>query len=72
MATFSYTMTGTIEVPEGSTLNATDSGIILPNGTTLKVWEQWEQEEADEYVDLRYEDLSELGGYFQTDCVTFE
>lgn len=68
-----YTLTGTVEVPEGSTLNPTSTGIILPDGTSLKLWESWEREASeDEFADLSYDDLVALGIHYDGDMTCFE
>lgn len=60
---FNYQLTGTIDVTEGSRLNATGTAIILPDGKTLRLWEAWECHLADEddHTDLSYADLVRIG-----------
>ena len=51
---FNYQLTGTIDVPEGSRLNAIGTAIILPDGKTLRLWEAWERHlgDEDDHADL--------------------
>lgn len=68
-----YTLRGTIKVPEGSHLNDHETGIILPNGTTLKLWEQWELNRDDEdHHDLTTIELELLGCFYDGEPVTLE
>ena len=71
---FSYQLTGTIEVPEGSQINPAGTGIILPDGKTLKLWEAWEAHHTgdDDHIDLTYADLAELGIHYDTMTTAFE
>ena len=55
-----YTLTGSIEVPEGSKLSETENAIILPNGDWLKPFEVWELNDLD---DLTYDRLAERDCY---------
>lgn len=64
-----YTLSGTIQVPDGSKLNPTRSGIILPDGKLLKLWEAWE---LNEDADISASDLEELGCWHDGDPATFE
>lgn len=69
-----YQLTGTIDVPEGSRLNAIGTAIILPDGNTLRLWEAWERHLADEddHTDLSYADLVEIGIHYDTLAAAFE
>ena len=71
---FNYQLTGTIDVTEGSRLNATGTAIILPDGKTLRLWEAWEYHLADEddHTDLSYGDLVEIGIHYDTLSTAFE
>ena len=51
MPNFNYKLSGTIIVPEGSILTDTATGIILPDGRILKLWEAAElSENGDGFV----------------------
>jgi hypothetical protein len=69
-----YQLTGTIEVPEGATLNSAGTAIILPSGESLKLWEAWEVHHAgeDDHTDPTYEDLVKLGIHYDTLSISFE
>lgn len=70
-----YTLTGSIEVPDGSTLTDTTTGITLPDGRTLKMWEAWEIHPADtdeEPSDISYQELLDLGCFYDGDMARFE
>ena len=71
---FNYQLTGTIDVPEGSRLNAIGTAIILPDGKTLRLWEAWECHLADDddHADLSYADLVEIGIHYDTLSTAFE
>ena len=71
---FNYQLTGTIDVTEGSRLNATGTAIILPDGKTLRLWEAWECHlgHEDDHADLSYADLVEIGIHYDTLSTAFE
>ncbi len=71
---FNYQLTGTIDVPEGSRLNATGTAIILPDGKTLRLWEAWEGHltDEDDHTDLSYADLVRIGIHYDTLAAAFE
>ena len=74
MPQYSYTLTGWIDVPEGSTLNETGTGIVLPCGRTLKIWESLELSNADqsEHEDLSFDDAYEMDIHYDGDMCRFE
>lgn len=57
-----YTLTGSIEVPEGSKLSETETAIILPNGDWIKPWDIWE---LNDVQDLTYDQLAERDCYWE-------
>jgi hypothetical protein len=62
-----YTLRGSIEVPDGSKLTDTETGIVLPDGTILKMWEQWEHHaslEDDHPRDLSWSELAEFQCFY--------
>lgn len=70
---FDYTIRGRICVPEGSKLNDTETGIILPDGRQLKLWEQVEvQEDGEVYHDYDLNELEALGIFYDGDCSKFD
>lgn len=74
MPLFSYHLSGTIEVPEGSKLSDTGTGIVLPSGDTLRLWEQLEltNSEKDEYRNLTYDELDRMGIFYDGEMCEFE
>ena len=71
---FNYQLTGTIDVTEGSRLNATGTAIILPDGKTLTLWEAWASHPTEEeaHTDLSYADLVRIGIHYDTLSTAFE
>ena len=71
---FNYQLTGTIDVTEGSRLNATGTAIILPDGKTLRLWEACARHLADEddHPDLSHADLVEIRIHYDTLSTAFE
>lgn len=69
-----YTLTGRIVVPDGSKLTATGTGITLPDGRVLKIWEQLELGDANGECcrELDYSDAAEKGIFYDGDMVQFE
>lgn len=63
-----YQLTGFVEVPDGSRLSDTETAIILPDGSVIKLWEAWERHlpAEDEYKTLTHEELCELGIFDDT------
>lgn len=58
-----YQLTGSVEVPDGSRLSETETAIILPDGSVIKLWEAWERHlpAEDEYTTLSDAEMCELG-----------
>jgi hypothetical protein len=70
---FHYTLRGSIQVPEGSTLNATGSTIVLPDGQNLQLWESWETNRDDEnHKDISYKELLDMGCFYDGNMAQFE
>lgn len=71
---FSYTLTGTLHAPEGTTLSEHGSGIILPSGKEIKLWEQLEicTIGGDDHRDLTSIEAEELGLFYDGDMCDFE
>lgn len=70
-----YTLSGSIEVPDGSTLTDTGTGITLPDGRVLKLWEGWEIHSTnleEEPTDVSFDELSALGCHYDGDMARFE
>lgn len=74
MAEFSYAIRGAISVPDGSKLNDTGTGIILPDGKQIKLWEQVEISTLgeDDERNLDYDELEGLGIFYDGDMCEFE
>jgi hypothetical protein len=66
-ATFDYAIRGRLMAPAGTRLNDTASGIILPDGREIKIWEQLELREGDDYRDLTAIEAEELGLFYDGD-----
>lgn len=73
MATFNYTISGTIEVPDGK-LNDTGTGILFGDNQELKLWEQVEvcTVGEDDHENLSYDECSELGIFYDGDMASIE
>lgn len=71
---FHYTLRGSLVAPEGSRLNDTATGVILPDGKTLKIWEQFETqtEGQDDYRNLNDVELNDMGVFYDGDSCRFE
>lgn len=70
-----YTVRGAVVLPEGARLNDTSTGILLADGRMLKVWEQFElhdAEDKDEPRNLSYEEVMELGLFYDGDTAEYE
>ena len=73
MPSFTYTLSGTITVPEGATLNATKTGIILSDGNTLKLWEAAEIIDKNEDTrDLSHDECIDMDIDYDGDMTRFE
>lgn len=70
----SYRLSGQIEVPDGSRINKTGSGVILPNGKEIKIWEQLEISTPgeDDHRNLEYDELEGMGIFYDGDCCEFD
>lgn len=71
---FDYAIRGRICVPEGSKLNNTETGIILPDGKEIKLWEKVEISTVgeDDHRDLEYDELEGMGIFYDGDCCELE
>ena len=71
---FNYQLTGTIDVPEGSRLNALGTAIVVHAGTTIRLWEAWERHltDEDDHTDLSYAELVDIGIHYDTLSTAFE
>lgn len=70
---FNFTLRGVVVVPAGSELTRTGTGIKLPDGNIIKVWDTLEIERpGDEPEDLSHEDANALGIFIDGDCPEFE
>ena len=74
---YTYTLRGAVEVPEGSTLNETSSGIVLPDGRTFKLWEVGElytigADTDDRYDDIGADEAGEMGIFWDGDVCRFD
>lgn len=69
---FSYALRGTLVAPAGTTL--INTGLRLPDGDILKVWEQFELHPADgsDPVDLTFDELSKMGCFYDGDMAQIE
>ena len=67
-----YQLTGSVEVPDGSRLS--DTEIILPDGSVIKLWEAWERHlpAADTYSTLTHDEMCALGIFDDTWTREFE
>jgi hypothetical protein len=68
-ATFDYAIRGRLMAPAGTRLNDTASGIILPDGREVKLWETLEINTPgeDDYRDLTAIEAEELGLFYDGD-----
>lgn len=73
MPMFNYTLSGSIEVPEGSKMTDTGTGIILPDGRIMKVWEQVELQDAtgEDFENLSHDDCNAIGIHYDGDMARF-
>lgn len=71
---FSYTLTGTIHVPDGTTLTDTGSSLRLTDGRVVQLWEALEihTEGADDHRDLTSIEAETLGLFYDGDMCAFE
>lgn len=69
-----YQLTGSVEVPDGSRLSDTATKIILPDGSTIKLWEAWERHlpAEDAYSTLTHDEMCALGIFDETGTRIFE
>jgi hypothetical protein len=69
-AIFDYVLRGRLMAPAGTKLNPTGSGIILPDGREVKIWEQLEihTPDTDDHHDLISVEAEELGLFYDGDC----
>lgn len=74
MPMYSYRLNGTIEVPDGSKLNDTATGIILPDGKEIKLWEAVEMctPGGDDHRDLSSIECERRGIFYDGDMCEFE
>lgn len=63
--TVHYTVRGGMDCPPGSVANPAGSGVVLPDGRILKVWEAFELQDGDQCRDLDSAELSALGITYQ-------
>lgn len=70
---FHYTLRGSIQVPEGSSLNETGSGILLPDGWTLQLWEGWEIHlNGEDHKGINYDELTKLDYHYEGEMAEYE
>jgi hypothetical protein len=71
---FDYTLRGRLVAPAGSKLNDTGSGIILPDGREIKIWEQLEisTPNEDDHRNLAYDELEGMGLFYDGDCTELD
>jgi hypothetical protein len=71
---FNYTVRGGIAAPAGSRLDDNATGIRLPNGDIIKVWEQFELHPVDgsDPRDLTSRELEEMGCFYDGDLAELE
>ena len=69
-----YHLTGSVEVPDGLHLSETETAIVLPDRSTIKLWEAWERHDpcSDDYITLSYDQMCALRLFGETASVTFE
>lgn len=69
-----YELKGRVLVPEGSKLNETGTGVILPDGRVMKIWEQVElfDEEAEEHTNLSHDECCEQGIFYDGDMADLQ
>ncbi len=61
-------------MPDGSRISDTETAIILPNGSVIKLWEAWERHlpAEDEYKTLTHDEMCALGIFDDTWTREFE
>lgn len=65
MPEFHYTLRSMITAPEGSKLNDHATGVVLPDGRTLKVWEAFETNLNEEDPrDISFDELLGMGIHY--------
>jgi hypothetical protein len=69
-AIFDYAIRGRLMAPTGTKLNDTGSGIILPDGREVKLWETLEicTPDQDDHRDLSALEAEKLGLFYDGDC----
>jgi hypothetical protein len=74
MPSFTYRLSGSIEMPEGTTLNPHGSGLVLPDGKEIKLWEQLEicTPGEDDHRNLEYDELEGMGIFYDGEMCDFE
>jgi hypothetical protein len=75
-ATFHYSLNGSILAPAGSKLTDTGTGIVLPDGNILKIWEQLELQtpgdDGTDPYDISYDQAVDMGIHYDGDMCRFE
>lgn len=74
MAEYTYTLTGTIYVPDDWKPNNTHTGFIMPDGRQFKLWEQAEiaDDENDVYTNLTFDEVTEMDVFWDGGMCEFE
>ena len=73
MTRFHYTLSGTIEVPEGTVLNETGTGLVLSDGKVIKLWEAVEIDDGtDDFETLSFAEAAQMGIHYDGDMARFE
>ncbi len=72
--TFHYTVTGSLIAPKGSALDERETGVILPDGQLLKVWEGFELHPGGDVdpVDISFDDMSARGLHYDGEPAQWE
>jgi hypothetical protein len=73
-AIFDYMISGRLMAPAGSKLNPTGSGVILPDGREIKLWEQLEINTPgeDDHENMDLNEAADLGIFYDGDCCEFD
>jgi hypothetical protein len=73
--TFNYQLAGSVVAPAGSKLTDTGTGIILPDGNVVKIWESLELLPKGDDVDARdlsFTEASDMGLWYDGDMARLE
>ncbi|WP_037500627.1 hypothetical protein [Sphingomonas jaspsi] len=70
--TFNWALRGALVAPVGSELTETGSGVRLPNGDIVRVWDVIAIQSGDDERDLTHSEAEALGIFIDGDLPTFD